>query len=187
MSIHFNSYFFIEFLITLDKKIFEWGMIYLNPEWLVKISVEVSKVKYIVVVLSPFLIVYILKKPGDFFYFLASILILAVISELMVSFLKAGIGRLRPGVITGLYLKPDAYSLPSAHAWNSMGLFTFLGLWFGKRIYLYILIAISFLVGSARFFDNNHFLLDVILGWFGGFILGWVYFRVCRRLYLLLR
>ena len=162
-------------------------MIYLNPEWLVSISAEISKVRYIFVVLVPFLIVHGLKKPGEVFYLLVLILLFAIISELLVSSLKAVIGRLRPGVVTGLYLKPDAYSLPSAHAWNSMGLFTFLGLWSGKRTYLYILVGISLLVGLARFFDNNHFLLDVILGWLGGFLLGWVYFKACRWLYLTLR
>ena len=177
MSIYFN----IDHLIALDKKIFEWSMIHSNPKWLTILSAGISEIKYILVLFIPFMIFYSIKKPREFFYLLLFILIFASISELAVSTLKAAMGRLRPGVATGLYFKPSSYSFPSAHAWNSMGLFTFLGLWFARRSIFLLLISISILIGLARFFGNYHFLFDVIFGWAGGFLFGWMYFKLLDK------
>ena len=161
--------------ITFDKEFFEWSIIYLNQKWLVHTSYLITDTKYFVLLSLPLLVVYFIKNKRECLYFICSALVLILVSESLVSILKYSFGRLRPGVSTGLYLKTNAYSFPSAHAWNSMALLSFTGLWFRK--YFYLCISLSILIGIARFLDNNHFMLDIVFGWLGGFILGYLFYR----------
>ena len=170
---HFNE--IIASIFRLDRILFEWSMIYLNQKWLTEFCIEFAKVKYLFLCFFFLLFFYFLKNKKESLLFLFYAVLLMIISELSVSMLKSFLGRLRPGVATGLYLKIDAYSMPSAHAWNSMTLFVFIGLWF--RRFLYTLVMLSIFIGLARFLSNNHFLLDVILGWLGGALLGSLFFR----------
>ena len=179
MSIHFDEW--AQVILKLDREIFEWSIIYMNPKWLTSLCAEFTKTKYLAVILTPLLLFYFWKDKKGCLLFVICVIVLMVISELAAAALKYSFGRLRPGVQTGLYLKTDAYSFPSAHAWNSMALFVFVALWFGR--YKFFWITLSILVGTARFLDNDHFLLDVVFGWLGGGFYSYLFFGFVSRFY----
>ena len=173
MSINFDEV--LELILRMDKLLFEWSIIYVNQQWLTEFCTEFTQIKYFVFPLLIFLPFYFVKQKKNCLTFLLCLFVLVCFSEFFVSSLKVFFGRLRPGVMTGLYLKTDAYSFPSAHAWNSMALFVFIGLWFRRLQYFFILLSIF--VGIARFLSNNHFLLDVFCGFLGGGLWGYLFFK----------
>ena len=167
------------YLDSLDKAIFEWVIIYMNPVWLTEICIEFTRPKYIAVILIPFFGIKLKKDFRNTAIALLLFILLIGISDLMANELKSLIGRERPGSQTGLYIREKAFTMPSSHAWNSMASAVFIKKRFIGGGWYFILL--SFLIGIARFISAYHFLLDVIVGWTGGFLLGWFYFTIVKK------
>lgn len=166
----------LDFIISIDKKVFEYLTLYHNYPPLQSIAEATANMSNYTYVFLIFLGIYFFldyKKALKFAFFL---IILFTLSESIVALVKAGVARPRPGVATGLYFDPKAFSFPSAHSMNTMALAVFLSWWFQIRKYPLILYSVA--MGVFRVLSNYHYPLDVIFGWAGGYVLGSIYILI---------
>ena len=64
----------------------------------------------------------------------------------------------------------QGYSFPSLHTFNITCITVSLYKYFKKRVFLFIAIIVSFLVGLSRIITANHYPTDVIAGWILGLL-----------------
>ena len=168
---------FVQKLDRLDKTIYENILIYADPEWVRTISHFLVKNNHIAPLLILFFLIYIYKNPKENFknsiyLFLATAVLLGV-SETTASIFKDLFGRPRPVYQMGIYISNGGYSLPSAHAVNTMA---FAVLWSNRfKSAAPWLFTFSLIIGAARMFANFHFPGDVLFGWITGYIVGKIF------------
>jgi undecaprenyl-diphosphatase len=160
----------IQQLDRADKTIYEYVLVYADPVWLRNICHFLVDNRHITPILVLFFVVYTYRAPKASLVLLAATLILLGISETTTSILKDLFERHRPVYQTGIYISTGGYSLPSAHATNTMAFAVFWASRFKPAApYLYIF---SLIIGFARVLSNFHFPGDVVAGWFVGFLVG---------------
>ncbi|MDH5719290.1 MAG: phosphatase PAP2 family protein [Spirochaetia bacterium] len=161
----------IQYINILDKKTFEFIIVFLNYDFIVNTaSFIVHEKKFIPYLISLYLIFLFINYKRALL-FLAAFLILLGVSEIISSSLKSYFMRERPSAQTGILFASANYSFPSAHAFNSMAIAWFLSFWFQSKKNIFI--GLSFIIGISRVLANYHFPFDVLAGWIGGFILGY--------------
>ena len=130
------------------------------------------------------------KKGG---MLLISMILLVVISDQFVNFVKNSTMRLRPcndpsinSLLRTVYI-PGGYSFMSGHATTSTFFTTFVIYWFRKfdrRIFFLMLFPVLF--GYSRLYLGVHFPTDVLTGYVTGMVLGCIYAQLIERLLNLL-
>lgn len=159
-------------IIDLDKKIFEYLTLYVNPPWLTALSERIGDLSTYTIPVIIFAALYYWLNSPRFLRFLLFVVIMLVLSEGTAYLLKIGVARPRPAVDWLIYVDPKALGFPSAHAVNSMALAAFLSRWFEKSILWYL--PIPLLIGISRVMANYHYPLDVLGGW----LIGYAVFRL---------
>ena len=125
----------------------------------------------------------------DLLFLVGGTLVTLVSSDLLVGQLKQYFGRLKPHVIFYNPVVQPALSMPSGHAFNSAVIFSFLYF----RIFasereqwrrpFFVLFCVVFLIGVSRVFFGQHYPLDVVAGWAGGFYFGFLMARVTNLIF----
>lgn len=159
-------------IIDLDKKIFEYLTLYVNPPWLTALSERIGDLSTYTIPVIIFAALYYWLNSPRFLRFLLLVVIMLVLSEGTAYLLKIGVARPRPAVDWLIYVDPKAVGFPSAHAVNSMALAAFLSRWFEKSILWYLPIPLC--IGISRVLANYHYPLDVLGGW----LIGYAVFRL---------
>lgn len=111
-----------------------------------------------------------------------------VSTGLTINFFKFLFGRMRPFEKSGyrtqifepLSFHWDFHSFPSGHAQVAFSLFFFTTLWFPKWKWLVLTLAIW--LSFTRIFTTAHFLSDILVGGFAGFLLSKFYFQTLSEL-----
>ncbi|MAD97371.1 MAG: phosphatase PAP2 family protein [Flavobacteriaceae bacterium] len=126
------------------------------------------------------------KKGG---LLLLSMILLVVISDQFVNFVKNSTMRLRPcndptinSLLRTVYI-PGGYSFMSGHATTSTFFTAFVIYWFkkiDKRIFLLVLFPLFF--GYSRLYLGVHFPTDVFTGYITGIVLGILYAKLIEKL-----
>lgn len=72
----------------------------------------------------------------------------------------------------------EGRSFPSGHAANNMAVATVLMLFYPRRGWIYLPVALA--IGYARIYTGSHWPLDVVAGWLLGLVGGWVAVRILQ-------
>lgn len=164
---------FIQYLDLVDKQVYEYILVYADPEWLRVICHFIVKDRHIFPVLIIFFLVYGYKNPRMALILFLSTLLLLGISETSASLLKNYFGRHRPVYQMGIYISNGGFSFPSAHALNTMAFAVFWSSRFKPAApWLY---TFSLTIGTARVLSNFHFPGDVMAGWIAGYAVGTIF------------
>lgn len=163
----------------IDKAVFEWALIYANPDWLVVICDFIVQNRNLGL-FGLALLGYLAYKDRKLaLKVLVLMAIYIAVSDLAASQLKEAFGRLRPVSQMGIYFNPGSLSFPSAHAMNSMGVAIVLSAFFGGQRGK--LLAFALVVGVARTTSHYHFPGDILGGWMMGYVLGRAFVEAVRR------
>lgn len=157
----------IEIIAEYDRLLFEYILVYFDTHLIFTISGYIVEEKYYLFIILPLYIYYSIKDPRNALRLTFMIIILVIYTEGSASILKAAIAKLRPSTQIMIRYYPSSYSFPSAHALNSMGVFTFLAAWFNKKS----LIWFAIIIGIARMLAGYHFPSDILGGWIIGYFL----------------
>lgn len=162
-----NTIIFINILTDYDRIIYEYILVYFDTNFIFKLSSYLVQEKYYLYIVLPLYLIYIIKNPQRAFNMTIMLFILVIYTEGTASITKEIFGKLRPSTQLMMRYYPESFSFPSAHALNSMGIFYFLSVWFKKRY----LILFAFVIGIARMLSGYHFPMDILIGWFLGYII----------------
>lgn len=133
------------------------------------------------------LIYLIFKKLGakQTLYLILFVAVLLTITDQTTNLFKNGLQRLRPcnnpeiKSFIRIVQSRDSYSFFSGHAANSMAVATFLFLNFKRQIkYLGFLFLWPLVFAYSRVYLGLHYPLDIIAGYFCGFITGYLMFKI---------
>ncbi|TXT54394.1 MAG: conserved membrane protein of unknown function [Candidatus Thorarchaeota archaeon] len=123
-----------------------------------------SEIFYVVLILTSF---WAFKKRGSII--LVFVLLFSILSNY---WLKVAIQNPRPDEIYHYEgVDPYNYSTPSGHAQNSATLFGWIAVKVRTWWMLLISTILTILIGISRIYLGVHFLGDVLLGWFVGFLI----------------
>jgi undecaprenyl-diphosphatase len=171
----------MEWLIRLDKAVFEYLTLYVNPPWLQAWSEKIGDLSTYTIPVIIFCLLYYWLNSPRFIRFAILLALLLTCSEALSYLVKNLVARPRPAVEWLIYTDPKALGFPSAHAVNSMALAYFISRWFQKPLAWYL--PIPLIIGSSRVFANYHYPLDVAAGWLMGFATSCVYWRFIAKKY----
>jgi membrane-associated phospholipid phosphatase len=163
----------MESLIRIDKAVFEYLTLYVNPPWLQALSEKIGDLSTYTIPVLIFCGLYYWLNSPRFLRFALLLTVLLLCSEGAAYFLKNVIERPRPAVEWLIYSDAKALGFPSAHAVNSMALAVFASRWFEKSLILYL--PIPLVIGLSRILANYHYPLDVAAGWALGGAISYTY------------
>lgn len=116
----------------------------------------------------PILIFLIIKKEYKFIY---TLLISILLSWILNESLKKIVGRIRPIEFWRIYEK--SFSYPSGHSMIGSSFYLTLGYLLSEKLgkkYMYFFTAISILIAFSRFVLGVHWITDIIVGFWLGYI-----------------
>lgn len=169
----------MDWLIRLDKAVFEYLTLYANPPWLQAWSEKIGDLSAYTIPAIVFCLLYYWLNCPRFIRFAVFLAVLLLCSEAISSLLKTLVARPRPAVEWLIYTDAKALGFPSAHAVNSMALVFFMARWFEKSLYWYL--PIPLIIGSSRVLANYHYPLDVVGGWALGLTIASIYWHFLMR------
>jgi undecaprenyl-diphosphatase len=110
-----------------------------------------------------------------------------LVTALFNIFLKLLFSRERPDILQLIY--ESDYSFPSGHAMNNMAFYTMVFLLTNKyiknkkiKIGISIMcIVLPLLIGISRIYLGVHYASDVVVGWFLGFIIAMILFKMFEK------
>lgn len=168
------------YLIELDKRVFEYLTLWVNPPWLSAICEKLGDWSTYTVPAIAFCALYYWLNSPRFVRFLLVLVVVLAASEATAQLLKYLVARPRPAVEWLIYVDAKALGFPSAHAVNTMALAFLLSRWFEKSILWYLPIPV--VIGASRVFANYHYPLDVVGGWIIGYTVAALLWRPLKRI-----
>ena len=167
-------------LVELDKQLFGYLTLYVNPPWLSALSEKIGDLATYTIPAIVFAVLYYWLNGPRFLRFVLALVLLMAVSEGVAYALKILVSRPRPAVEWLIYVDPKALCFPSAHAVNTMALAVLLSRWFDKSLLWYL--PIPLIIGCSRILANYHYPLDVLGGWTIGYVVAVLLWRPLSRL-----
>lgn len=126
------------------------------------------------------------RKEG--FWMLLSYTSMLIFLRITVSGVKHAVGRLRPNndesinMLIRIVYDPSSLSFFSGHAASSMAIATLAVLFLRKKIkWVHLIWVYTFLFTYSRIYLGVHYPVDIIVGWFVGFLFASLFYKMHKK------